>query len=162
MSSLDGFAVELSSRIARAGGYCTVDQAKGIWGSPSPFWTSVPNDTILHWIESNQGPVCHAIGTNNVAGWQQYWEPLINVDLFDWIFDSSSMGLRKPDPEFWSYIEGRTGVRGDTMLLVDDRLSNVEAAINHGWHGIHFQDSRECVRLVEDWSRESAEGTMGS
>jgi hypothetical protein len=157
---LDAFAIELSGRINSAGGRCSVNQAKGIWGSPSPFQASEPNEALLRSIASNRGQVLHAIGTNNVRDWRGLWEPLLDLTLFDWIFDSSTIGHRKPDTGFWAHVEMSTRVSGATVVLIDDRLGNVEAAVAHGWHGIHFKDAARCLHLLMEWVRGERKGLL--
>lgn len=161
VSSLDEFAIELSKRINSVGGRCSVDQAKGIWGSPSPFAASEPNEQLLGAIASSHGQVSHAIGTNNVRDWRRLWEPLLDVRLFDWIFDSSEIGHRKPDLAFWAYVETSAQVARATVVLIDDRLENIEAAIVHGWHGIHFSDTARCLHLLAEWSAANGGGRAG-
>lgn len=158
--SLDEFAIELGGRINSAGGQCSVDQAKGIWGSPSPFQNSEPNEALLRSIASSHGQVLHAIGTNNVQDWRRLWEPLLDITLFDWIFDSSAIGHRKPDTGFWTYVEISTQVTGATVILIDDRLENVEAAVAHGWHGIRFSDTARCLHLLMEWVRGEQRGLL--
>jgi putative hydrolase of the HAD superfamily len=156
--SLGEFAIELSKRINAAGGRCSNEQAKGIWGTPSPFQASEPNEALLASIASSHGQVLHAIGTNNVRDWRRFWEPLLDITMFDWIFDSSEIGHRKPETGFWTYVETSTQVARTTVALIDDRLENIEAAIAYGWHGIHFSDTARCLRLFGEWVRGEQKG----
>lgn len=57
----------------------------------------------------------------------------------------------KPDLGFWAYVETSAQVARATVVLIDDRLENIEAAIAHGWHGIHFSDAARCLHLLADW-----------
>ena len=78
---------------------------------------------------------------------------MLDIRLFDWIFDSSEIGHRKPDLGFWAYVETSAQVARATVVLIDDRLENIEAAIAHGWHGIHFSDTARCLHLLAEWVR---------
>ena len=146
--TLDAFALELSSRIEAAGGRCPVETAKGLWGAPTPFSRSLPDLRLLDFIASDRR-VRHAIGTNNIAEWGEVWRPMLPTGRFDWVFDSSDVGQRKPESGFWSHVEERTGFRGKEILLVDDRETNIAAAVAHGWHGLQFSDAASCLTLIE-------------
>jgi putative hydrolase of the HAD superfamily len=56
----------------------------------------------------------------------------------DGIIYSAAVGHRKPAPEFFELAAGAAGHDGD-ILLVDDTLENVEAALAFGWQATHWQ-----------------------
>lgn len=53
--------------------------------------------------------------------------------LIDKIFDSSDIGMRKPNKEIFDYLEENTGVNGRDIFFVDDRDENIEEAKKHDW-----------------------------
>jgi putative hydrolase of the HAD superfamily len=63
------------------------------------------------------------------------WETLGFRDRFDALHYAADLGAAKPDPAFYAAIEARTGLAGADLLLLDDRLANVEAARIAGWKG---------------------------
>ncbi len=58
---------------------------------------------------------------------------------------SGDLGLVKTDPDFYNRAERRLGIggHGGTVVFLDDTASNVEAALRHGWVGIHFAKDRD-------------------
>ena len=79
-----------------------------------------------------------AIITNNIAEFKDLWRALIPVDeLFDLVVDSSTEGVRKPDPEMFRLALSRLGnVLPERSVFLDDYDSNVNAAVSLGIHGI--------------------------
>ena len=57
----------------------------------------------------------------------------------------------KSDPGFYDRAEHCLGVvgLGHAVVFLDDTLSNVEAAMRHGWAAVHFTRDK-------DWQREVA------
>ena len=74
----------------------------------------------------------YALGiiTNNVAEFGDGWRGLVPVDeLFDFVVDSSSAGVRKPDPRIFELALAQLdGIEPAEALFLDDYLANVEAA----------------------------------
>jgi putative hydrolase of the HAD superfamily len=56
----------------------------------------------------------------------------------DGIAYSAALGHRKPMPEFYAAASALAGAAGNDLVLVDDVLDNVEAAIAAGWRGVHW------------------------
>jgi len=79
-----------------------------------------------------------AIITNNIAEFKDLWRTLNPVDeLFDLVVDSSTEGVRKPDPEMFRLALSRLGdIPPERSVFLDDYDSNVNAAISLGIHGI--------------------------
>ena len=79
-----------------------------------------------------------AIITNNIAEFKDLWRALIPVDeLFDLVVDSSTEGVRKPDPEMFRLALSRLGeIPPERSVFLDDYDSNVNAAVSLGIHGI--------------------------
>ena len=51
---------------------------------------------------------------------------------------SGEVGVVKPDPEIYRLHETRFALEGAETLFIDDSAANIEAARQHGWHGIVF------------------------
>lgn len=70
------------------------------------------------------------------------WSGLIDLiknkfdgfEIFDNIFDSSQIGYIKPQPEYFKYVEDKTGFRGAEILLIDDSENNLQGAKAFGWN----------------------------
>lgn len=55
----------------------------------------------------------------------------------------------KPEPEIYSCLERRYKINPAETLFIDDRKSNVEAAISRGWGGYHF-DAHDPAKSCEE------------
>ena len=79
-----------------------------------------------------------AIITNNIAEFGDGWRSMIPVDeLFDFVVDSSSEGVRKPDPEIYRRALAKAGAPEPARtIFLDDFEPNVVAAREQGIRGI--------------------------
>ncbi len=68
--------------------------------------------------------------------------------LFDEVFVSSRIGMRKPEPEGFELVLGRYGVRPAEALFFDDVGANVRAAAALGIHGVHVRQPPDVVRAL--------------
>ena len=68
--------------------------------------------------------------TNNVKEFGDGWRSLIPVDeLFDFVVDSSSVGIRKPDPRIFQLALAQLDdIPAGQVLFLDDYQANVDAA----------------------------------
>lgn len=64
----------------------------------------------------------------------------------DGMFYSARLGARKPDREFFARVQAQVGLCGDEILLIDDSRENIEAALNAGWHALHWTE--ECSPTI--------------
>lgn len=78
------------------------------------------------------------IVTNNVIEFGDGWRGLIPVDeLFDFVVDSSSVGVRKPDPRIFEIALAQLGdVAPGQVAFLDDYQANVDAARTLGLQAI--------------------------
>lgn len=76
--------------------------------------------------------------TNNVREFGDGWRALVPIDeLFDFVVDSSSAGVRKPDPRIFEIALGHlAGVSPAEVVFLDDYPANVEAARALGLHAL--------------------------
>jgi putative hydrolase of the HAD superfamily len=75
------------------------------------------------------------------------WTRLGFRDRFDAMHYAADLGVGKPDPGFFAAVEARTRLAPAEMLLLDDRLDNVEAARAAGW-GAALWDGTERLAAV--------------
>jgi putative hydrolase of the HAD superfamily len=85
--------------------------------------------------------------TNNVAEFGDGWRGLIPVDeLFDFVVDSSSVGVRKPDPRIFDIaMQQLDGIDPAQTVFLDDYLANVEAARSFGMQAITVTPDLQAV-----------------
>lgn len=75
--------------------------------------------------------------TNNVAEFGEGWRSLIPVDeLFEFVVDSSSVGVRKPDPAIFQIALETLGLPPQQVVFLDDYPANVTAARELGMRAI--------------------------
>ena len=67
--------------------------------------------------------------TNNVAEFREHWRGMLPVDkLFDFVVDSSEVGMRKPNPAIFLKALEIGGFSAQEVLFLDDYEGNVIAA----------------------------------
>ncbi|KAI9078403.1 hypothetical protein K1719_039622 [Acacia pycnantha] len=88
----------------------------------------------------------------NYPIWYQLIEDKLKLSKYlSWTFCSCTNGKRKPDPEFYMEVLGQLRVDPSNCIFMDDRMKNVEAAIELGIRGIHFKNAnalREELHLM--------------
>ncbi len=65
--------------------------------------------------------------------------------LFDEVFLSHEIGLRKPDPRFYEYILNKVKVLAEEAIFIDDAAINIKAAKKIGMNGILFISMDQCL-----------------
>jgi putative hydrolase of the HAD superfamily len=91
--------------------------------------------------------------TNNVREFGDGWRALVPVDeLFDFVVDSSSAGVRKPDPRIFQIaLDHLDGVSPEEVIFLDDYPANVEAARALGLHSLLVgSDLQAVIRELDD------------
>ena len=87
--------------------------------------------------------------TNNIAEFGTAWRAMIPVDeLFDDIVDSSSVGLRKPDPAIYQLACDRLDVVPEAAIFIDDHAGNVAGARSVGISGVWCGYSVESTKAA--------------
>lgn len=61
------------------------------------------------------------------------WENLGFREHFDAMHYAADLGCAKPEAMFFRAIEARTGFSPDELLLIDDRVDNIQGALACGW-----------------------------
>jgi FMN phosphatase YigB (HAD superfamily) len=65
-----------------------------------------------------------------------------------WVL-SYEIGATKPRPLAFKRAEEALGLPGKDIVLVDDRITNVEGAISRGWQAIHYKNAPDLVRQLK-------------
>lgn len=144
--SLMSYVGEVSA-LARAAGF-ELD-----FGALRGFNDSVRvNEAVVERIRALRAEgVRTGLVTNNVKEMADGWRALVAADeLFDVVVDSSSVGVRKPDPRIFSIALERLGVTDpDRAVFLDDVASNVEGARLAGLRGIVVDDVDEALAELD-------------
>lgn len=70
-------------------------------------------------------------------------------DLFHEIIISSNYGVTKPSPELYEVFLARVRTSADRCLFIDDRIENVWAADELGFHTYHFETPPRLAGYVQ-------------
>ncbi|GER28911.1 haloacid dehalogenase-like hydrolase superfamily protein [Striga asiatica] len=102
-------------------------------------YTYIPGiEELLADLKKN-GYEMHAC--TNYPIWYEIIEEKLKLSTFlSWTFCSCLMGKRKPDPDFYMDILKHLNVEPACCIFIDDRMRNVEAAIDVGFNGIQFKN----------------------
>jgi epoxide hydrolase-like predicted phosphatase len=65
--------------------------------------------------------------------------------LFDEIIISYEVGLIKPDPAIFDLTLSRLDVSASEAVLVDDRIKNIEGALQYGMHAILYETREQAM-----------------
>ncbi|KAF5732143.1 hypothetical protein HS088_TW18G00833 [Tripterygium wilfordii] len=77
----------------------------------------------------------------NYPIWYEMIEDKLQLSTYlSWTFCSCKSGKRKPDPEFYWQALRDLKVDADSCIFIDDRLRNVEAAVEVGMVGLQFKN----------------------
>jgi putative hydrolase of the HAD superfamily len=67
--------------------------------------------------------------TNNVVEFREHWRSMLAVDeLFDFVIDSSEVGMRKPNPAIFEKALTVGGLRAEEVIFLDDYEGNIITA----------------------------------
>lgn len=69
---------------------------------------------------------------------------------FDYIFNTSELGVAKPDPAVFRIILGRVGVAPEEAFFVDNHPENVAAATTLGIAAHLYEDAATLGRALAD------------
>ncbi|MCC7512846.1 MAG: HAD-IA family hydrolase, partial [Anaerolineae bacterium] len=61
------------------------------------------------------------------------------------------VGMVKPQAGIYLHALGQLGVQPGEAVFVDDFFENVEGARAVGMTAIHFKDTRQAIREIEEW-----------
>jgi putative hydrolase of the HAD superfamily len=91
--------------------------------------------------------------TNNVREFGDGWRGLVPIDeLFDFVVDSSSAGVRKPDPRIFQIaLDHLDDTSPGEVVFLDDYPANVTAARALGLHSLLVgSDLQAVIRELDD------------
>ncbi|MBA2368319.1 MAG: HAD family phosphatase [Candidatus Protochlamydia sp.] len=75
-------------------------------------------------------------------------------DLFDPVLLSYETGVKKPNPEAFKILIEKLQVPSSLLIFIDDKIENVDAAINQGIDAIHFLSP---TQLKEEFEKRGIE-----
>ncbi|KAL0921268.1 hypothetical protein M5K25_008325 [Dendrobium thyrsiflorum] len=96
-------------------------------------------EELLQVLKQNNYEL-HAF-TNYPIWYKMIEEKLELSKYLSWTFCSCLIGKRKPAPDSYAVVVHLLNVEPASCIFIDDRVTNVEAAVNAGMVGIHFKNS---------------------
>ncbi len=73
------------------------------------------------------------------------------TEIFDAVFYSHLLKMRKPDPVIYEMVENITGLKGNEILFIDDRYENVEAARKLGWNAVLHDPEKDIANEFQNY-----------
>ena len=122
-------------------------------------YTWLPGMAAL--LSDLSGRVIRAAATNS----PRWVDELVAGQLagcFDVVVASCDVGVRKPDPAFFTALLARLGLAADAVLLVDDREANVEGARRAGLRAHLFRGAAPLRDALADMGVVLTAGTPGA
>lgn len=123
------------------------------------------NDLIAYWFEMDSRIVQTVLSDVRVArnhGLPVYlatnqehiradylMQTLRLCDEVDGIVYSAKAGYKKPDAEFYTFAEQTTGYQPEELILIDDSVTNVEAAKASGWCAVHWTRTERLSAILQ-------------
>jgi HAD superfamily hydrolase (TIGR01509 family) len=149
--------LELQSELGRLEPHKVLANVQTALGTQVPVdalidaWASAfePNVAILNYVRSL--PMRRVLFTNNGPMLDACLvKPLRDIAAtFDVILCSWHVRARKPERAAFDRAIERLGLPPDHLLLFDDTIANVEAAISCGWHAARVTTLREARTAIE-------------
>ncbi len=100
------------------------------------------DDSVLEIVRELQKNGTRAgILSNTMAVMHSAVRELIDMKYFDYEFLSYKIGIEKPNEMIFKYVIEKTPFEKEEILFVDDRMSNIHAARNHGMNAVKFINS---------------------
>ncbi len=107
------------------------------------------NVAMLGLARSLEGEYELAILSNAWSNAREAFVERFGLDeLFDEMIISAEVGLAKPDPQIYHLTVRRLGVEPEEILFIDDRLENIEAAREAGFHAVHYRNNVQTIAEV--------------
>lgn len=122
------------------------------------FWDAycgAPNTELINFVRSLVGRVGLAILSNSADGAREQEERRYGFStIFDPILYSHEIGVNKPDPRAYRIAVDSMGAEPETVLFVDNRIANVEAAQAIGMPGLLHTDNHTTLDMINAWLTE--------
>ncbi len=143
----------LTGTMTEAEYWIRFEAASGIHAAEN-WWETLFVPTVDTEVESvirglKAGGGCVVCGTNVISSHYDWLVEKGRYDIFDGVYASHLMGLRKPDPRFWLHILEAEGVRPEEAMFIDDMEENIVAAVGVGISSHLFTGADTLGRALE-------------
>lgn len=126
----------------------TVDEFLELW-----FRTeSSINEELVRYVQQlRQSGLRVVLATNQEQYRTQYMLRYMGFEtMFDRVYSSAYLGLKKPSLEFYARIVEKEGVSKDLALFWDDDQENIEGAAKYGIKAHLYEGYDSFVRVMQD------------
>jgi HAD superfamily hydrolase (TIGR01509 family) len=69
---------------------------------------------------------------------------------FKFVFNSSTVGLFKPDPKLFLYVLDQVGCEASEILFIDDSISHIQSARELGFTSHHYEGIEGLSKFFKD------------
>jgi putative hydrolase of the HAD superfamily len=144
----------LRTALQRADPDCNLDAARLETFGEQWFGDVAPNHDMVAAVRAlKRAGKRVGILTNNVIEWEPHWRRMIGLDAeIDLVVDSCKELCRKPEARFFRIACERAEISPLRCLLIDDLAENVEAARLSGWNVILFENNRDTLARLQNWT----------
>ena len=118
------------------------------------FWDSYCGELdvpLRDFVASLRPALIVAALSNSADGAREEEQRRYNfAEVFDDIVYSHEVGLAKPDPAVYRFVEKRLGVRPQEIVFLDDRPAAVAGALAVGWHAVLHTSTPESIARIRE------------
>lgn len=108
-------------------------------------------DLIRYLKDASQGDLKVYLSTNITEDdWKILGPPAKSWGIFDGIFTSFELGVRKPEQGMYRHILKSTNTDPERALFVDDKPENLATAQMLGIRGLHCDDPKNVIRQLKN------------
>lgn len=111
------------------------ENVSGLWWDTEKFLSGTKDLAI----DLKKAGYKLAFLTNN---WEGMADKILSTvpeySIIDMIFESSKEGYIKPEAEFYTLVEKKTGAKGKEIYFIDDVKLYIDAAKNHNWQTFFY------------------------
>lgn len=116
----------------------------------------VDTDLIAKLVELKESTNVKFVAMTNIAknDFAYLCKFLTDWSLFDQVFTSFDIGLRKPEAEFYNVVLREAGANASESIFVDDKLENVIGARSVGINGVVFESGPKLLQILNSLLQE--------
>jgi putative hydrolase of the HAD superfamily len=139
----DAWRAEITANLQARFGYAA-GTAVALWSEP----VGAVDAAVLAIVRAVRRTRPVALLTNATSRLRSDLAALGLTSEFDHVFNSSELGIAKPDPRVFAVVCERLDVERSTCWFVDDSRRNVHAAADAGLRAHHFVDAAGLARWI--------------
>ena len=112
------------------------------------FYNPIINNSVLLQIKKLKEKYRIICGTNTIKSHFEVHHQRGNYDVFDFIYSSHSLGVVKPNYDFFNQVIEAEQVLAQSVFFVDDNKENIEAAKKIGMSTHLFTSSESLNKAL--------------